>query len=234
MLERGRFFNLDFVIECKHSQDQPWVVFRTAHSIKPAPTDQFVGRFATRIGRIALLEMLCDEQTNKQANTTGLFSLPQSMAYGVRRCFENKGPDMAYEAVTKVCSGAAALTDDKQTSFATGAIAFPVVIIKGRLFEYTIRDTKEPDLAETNRTTLFWRRPTTPNSSHAVPVELLTEQSLEDYAIEKYHQCEALRPLIESGLPVTHQEALTEATKSLQPSAHDASGSGPPAPVQPA
>ena len=66
------------------------------------------------------------------------------MAHGVRR-FENEKPDKnknkntntdrAYEAVTKVCSGAAALIDDKQTSIVAGAIAFPVVIIQGRLFE---------------------------------------------------------------------------------------------------
>jgi hypothetical protein len=190
-LTPANYFDLNFVIECKHSRDKPWVVFRSNGGIKPTKTTEFLYRFATRIGHVALLEMSIGDQVQ----ATGLFSLPQSMAHGVTRAFEDK-TDLAYDAVTKVCSGPSALVADDTSSC---AIAFPVVIIQGRLFECTIRDTTELDIAEVNRATVFWRRPTTQSSQ--VPVDLVTEKSLEDYAREKFQQCEALRPTIETASP---------------------------------
>jgi hypothetical protein len=202
LLTPGRLFDLNFVIECKHSRNYPWIVFQTPNGIKPTETDKFLCRFATNIGHVALLEM----STGNQAQASGLFSLPQRMAHGVRCAFEEKKAaekkaDRAYEAVTQVCSGAAALIADKQTSLSPCAIAFPVVIIQGRLFECTIRDTTELDLAEVTRATLFWSRPTAQSSQ--VPVELLTDATVEDYATQRFQQCEALRPTIENGLPKT-------------------------------
>jgi hypothetical protein len=78
-----------------------------------------------------------------QPKATGLFALPQGMAHGVRRFEEpdkNKktNTDRAYQAVTKVCSGAAALIADKQTSLLVSrAIAFPVVraCLKSKIFD---------------------------------------------------------------------------------------------------
>ena len=81
LLTPARLFDLNFVIECKHTADNPWIVFRTADGIKPTKTTEFLYRFATKIGHVALLEM----SIGNQAQATGLFSLPQSMAHGVKR-----------------------------------------------------------------------------------------------------------------------------------------------------
>lgn len=197
-LTRTHLFDVTFVIECKYSRDKPWIVFVGADDIEMTDTPRFLGRFGTKVGRVALLEL----SIGSEAEQTGLFALPRKMGHGVRRAFEEK-TDLAYDAVTKVCSGAAGLIAKKEGSFNGSAIAFPIVILQGQIFECGISETTEIELMEVKQTTIFWRRPVANHST--VPVEILTESALQDFANAKFKQCEALRPIIENGLPKTKQ-----------------------------
>jgi len=195
-LTRADLFDVTFIIECKHSRDKPWIIFVGGDDIDVTKTTELLYRFATKASRIALLEMSIGEE----ARQTGLFALPRKMGHGVRRAFEEK-TDLAYDAVTKVCAGAAGFTAEKENKMNKFGIVFPVVIIQGQMFECGINEATEIELNEVKQATIFWRRPIADRS--IVPVELLTEDVLADFANAKFKQCEALRKIVEGGLPQT-------------------------------
>ena len=204
LLTPASTLELIFAVECKHSVDKPWVVFHSRKSKPLARTMTYVSRFASDVANVALLELAASEEAEK----TGLFSLPTRLGHGVRRAFE-KHADAAYEAVTKICDAAAALVSAPKTKVVlTSVIVFPVIVIKGRLFESSLDDSGNVTLDEVTRSTLYWKRPTIKTTR--VPIDIVTDVGLSQYVTEKHKQCELMRPIIEKGIPKASGLSLFE------------------------
>ncbi len=169
--------------------------------IIPGKFTEFLHRFATELGQTALLEM----SSIDEAHNTKLFELPAQMGHGVTAALR-KNNDIAYNAITQICDAAAALIRHAETSASRCTIIFPVVMLQGRIFECEITEKADIRLVEVKRSTVFWRRPTAKSST--VPVDLVSEVEVVRFAQEKFAQCEALKPLIESGLPTTSGRAV--------------------------
>jgi len=200
-LTPANIFDLSFVIECRYSGKYPWIVFKSTSNEHIGVFADFFYRFATELGHIALLEM----SSLDDAQNSRLFSLPSKMGHGVTAAFQ-KGNDVANNAMTKVCDAAAALIGQAEAGAGRCAILFPVLMLQGRIFECEITDEADIQLAEVKRSTVLWRRPTTKSS--IVPVDLVTEGEVVRFTEEKFTQCEALKPLIENGLPKTSGHAV--------------------------
>ena len=194
-----RLIDFNYIVECKYTKDKPWVIF-TVPSRKGFPSSLATeGRLSTDKGKIMLLEIT----TIDDAKNNTIFKLPERLGYGVTRALSN-GKDQAFEAVTVASKAALSTIDNidnkwnKKGITSRIAIAWPVVILAGELFEAYLTEQNEIRVKPATWGTLVQRSPRFPNE-HCV-IDIVPEAHLSDYLIRIDIGWSTLAPLIQSKL----------------------------------
>ena len=148
---------ISFCLECKSSQDKPWIIF-TSEDIQLAPPARIVQRTASIFGTLLLKKLV----SVKEVQSLNMFSLPQRAGYGITQAFTS-GKDIPYEATVGAakCAVAKALKADivSKTQQPVCEIMFPIVVTNGKLFECHLNETNEVVISEIEMGVLVWRNP---------------------------------------------------------------------------
>lgn len=148
---------VEFLVECKRVPEKPWVLFASSRRIsKRAAVAQRVGsragsRFLLRAAQDGVLQDL------------ELLQLPKRTAYGLAEAFGKDQTDTPYRAMMSASKAAFATCkqyDQYRRREMYCVVAFPIVVIDGRLVEcYLDTETDEIHLEETKVGTLVSRNP---------------------------------------------------------------------------
>lgn len=174
----GLLVRVKFLIECKSSKSKPWLMFCAADQglAEPARVAQ---RSASEIGSEALLKLA--QRKNIQA--CGLFNVCVPPAYGLTQAFTS-GTDVCYAAsTTAAAAAAAAAIEAEKYSKSVSPIcvlAFPVIVVEGRLFSCVLQDNGSIAVTESQRGTLLWRN-SLAGEPHTI-ITVLTDSDVPKYA----------------------------------------------------
>ena len=144
------------IVECKWSQDKPWVVFTspTTHMAHSACIAQTIG---SRLGIAALWSIAGD----KDLAEMDIFHSPKRGGFGGRQAL-SKQADPFYAAVMSVIDNShayvAGVDANKNNDLAWAEVVFPVVVVDGILFTATF-DERAGDmkLEEVDQVRCHWR-----------------------------------------------------------------------------
>jgi hypothetical protein len=165
---------LSFVVECKASRDKPWVAFASSTSGLAAPA-----RVAQRAGNVFGTKLLRHFANDEEIQSCALFTLNGRPVHGVTQAFTS-GQDTAYSAIHGAAKAAAAFASRKYSAkIAIFQIIIPLIVIDGRLFEYSMSNSDEFDVTEVAESTLLWRNPIV-EEPHTI-IDLVTLQALAGY-----------------------------------------------------
>jgi hypothetical protein len=185
------------VVECKWSQDKPWIVFTShdAHISHAACVAQTIGSL---LGSTILWALAGDETLH----TLDLFSTPSRPGFNGRQAF-SKGNDHFYSAMKSVTTLASLLMDNyehvKRPSGKipqNAVVAFPVIIVDGQLFEaFFDAATNDMRLESVDRIRCHWRG--APSWKFRATIDIVTLNHLEEFAEKRAHEIELLLRKIE-------------------------------------
>jgi hypothetical protein len=154
------FISVNTLVECKWSGDKPWIVFTTPRT-KLAPSACIAQTIGSHFGE-AMMHCLA---ADKRLHGFQTFSSCERNGFGGRRAFSNEGDqDHFYSAVQSIVSKSLAYVRDDDDTLKSNklpmsaAIAFPMIVIEGELFE-TYLDAGKQDLLinPVNSIRLHWR-----------------------------------------------------------------------------
>jgi len=180
--ERIRVYH---VIECKWSQDKPWVVL-TAEGQQMAESACVNQAISSLLGR-SLVWILAGDH---EVASLKLFASPVRPGFSGRQAF-SKGNDLFYAAVQSVVSKAKAIVDeyDDHTNLDKripewGAVAFPVIVLRGGLFEgYMDWTTGDLVVESAKHLRVHWRGSDV--WAHHATVDVVSEDYIEEFAHER-------------------------------------------------
>lgn len=168
-------------VECKYAGDKPWVLYRGTEYWEPRP---IFDRITTLYGR----EWLHKIQFIDEVRAAPLWQSGQGApAYGIGTVQLGSAPprdgdaDQAWAALWQVTQAARALADDlsENENRTVFAAVFPVLAIRGRLFEAWL-DGGQLAVREVEEGQVLRRDPAA--GEHAILVDVVTEKALESYA----------------------------------------------------
>lgn len=147
------------VIECKWSQDKPWIVFTSpnARILESACVAQTMGN---SFGTAAIWTIAGDEKLHQ----LDFFSSPARPGFSGRQAF-SKGNDHFYSALKSVTSLSSLLMEQYDRRERTkgklpeiAALAFPVVVVDGELYEAFFDDqVGDVQVKSAKRVRCHWR-----------------------------------------------------------------------------
>ncbi|MEQ8555023.1 MAG: hypothetical protein RIC06_00020 [Cyclobacteriaceae bacterium] len=126
----GQWIHVTFVVECKRSDDKPWVILKN-------------NGLSNHLGN--QLPIYCTTNANNFIQSVSeytvyksdlLFKNERSIGYSVQAAF-NKGMDKSYESiqsVTKACEYFSSKLNERRN---VCAFYFPILLVEGNLFEAT-------------------------------------------------------------------------------------------------
>lgn len=170
------------VIECKWSGDKPWIVFtsETQQMAESACVNQTISSLLG--GSIAWILA-----GDPEVGSLGLFVSPERAGFGGRQVF-SKGSDVFYATVQSVVEKAKSIVDeyDERCNLGKGlpewgAVAFPVVVVQGGLFEGYMDWASGEIVVEPRRhLRLHWRG--SEAWSHHATVDVVSDDYISEYA----------------------------------------------------
>jgi hypothetical protein len=188
----GLQVRVSFFIECKLSKDKPWIVF-TSEKTRLADRARIVQRPATRTGAKLLQQLSLDPEMLKLP----LFRFAPFIGYSVTQAFTS-GHDVSYGAATSVSKAALAETVElNRADVPVCLIAFPAVVIDGKIFATALAENGQLQISATESATLIWRNPII-REPHTI-IHLTTLDGLETYCRECYESTSQLFQALASG-----------------------------------
>lgn len=180
------------IVECKWSQDKPWVVFtsRDAQIGHAACVAQTIGSL---LGSTILWAIAGDESLHDM----DMFSTPDRPGFNGRQAF-SKGNDHFYSAMKSVTTLSSLLMQEyEHVRRPTGKlprnafIAFPVIVVDGQLFEaYYDPTDNDIRLESVDRIRCHWRG--APSWQHHATIDIVTLSNLEDFAAKRAEETKDL------------------------------------------
>jgi hypothetical protein len=169
------------VIECKWSRDKPWVVFSGDHGMSPAAC--VTQTISNELGSAILWK----DAGAQALHDLDLFVTPDRSGFNGRQAF-SKGTDFFYNSMCSVTALSTLLAqqyDDEHRPRGTmprnAVVAFPVIVIDGRLFEaFCDSERDDTQIAEVNRVRCHWRG--SPAWPYHATVDIVTASHLQDFA----------------------------------------------------
>lgn len=190
----GLLLRVEFLIECKSSRSKPWLMFCAADQRLANPA-RVAQRTASEIGSEALLKLA----QRKDIQQLDLFAVTHPPAYAITQAFTS-GSDVAYTALTTVAAGAAAAAIQMDAYTRIGypvcLIAFPIVVIEGKLFTCVLEQDASIAVTEVHSGTLLSRNKLA-GEPHTI-VALLTDTHVSEFAQQAAIAARAFLPMCET------------------------------------
>lgn len=178
----GVFVNITFVIECKSSLDKPWIILkndRLSNSIDEHNKIFYSDRFKTSFNKIKESSLKSDL----------IFKNNVKYGYSLVTAFNN-GNDRAYEAIQttlKSCEYLVNATDESLRERVCN-LYFPVVIVKGQLFNATMTTNNDLDLSKIDNGQIILSR--SYHEYHNSVIRILNDEKLEENIKLLVDQCD--------------------------------------------
>lgn len=195
-------FDVRFILECKYSGDKPWIIFQSNSDIELRKHFEILRRFSSKYGYVALSEI----SKNKDAQNNFLFSLPEEMGYGLTRAFENTN-DMTFKAINSVLKATKYFVSQFDSINANSligyiAIAFPIIVIDGQLFNCKLNKNNEVEVAESEMGYLLVRNEE--YGTYDSIISVVTLKAFPNYVRNLAKGCEDLKTIIKNFTPSLH------------------------------
>lgn len=157
----GKYLGIEVFVECKHTEDRPWIFFVSEHARGSSQT--LAAEAQGDDAGHALLWLIADQEPIKQ---NAFFRMPDRPAYGgVPIHHSGEGPDRVYSTLQGISEamrreGALRRLRGPATArdFLEAAIRFPLVVCSGPLCEARF-DPNADDVivGRVRRTRVLWR-----------------------------------------------------------------------------
>lgn len=160
----GVLIRLSVVVECKRSDDRPWLLFSTGRRQLPDHTC-VAQRASSFAGEQALLALM----KHPTIRESPLFKEGDNSGYSLTQALGKDNNDVAYKALMSVSSATSSMAIfSDHFNLEQGRVVkvkenyahvlFPVVLISGSLWRCTLNEgTHEIDVAEIGCGTLVWK-----------------------------------------------------------------------------
>jgi hypothetical protein len=198
--DTNALLELHAVIECKYAPT-PWVLYReTGANLGSHP---HFNRIATKLGSSWLTRRA---MFNEQINTQPLFQREPNVGYGLgtskpeqqnprqgtRDVTTDPAADLAYKAMFSVAKATLALAAQLEEHEYPRRVAvfFPVIAIRGQLFEASLSDGNEIIVNEITRGQVNWSHPASPTGR--VLIDIVTAEALHPFANDLKAAVEAM------------------------------------------
>ena len=203
------------VIECKYSKDKPWVIFsgnrqRINHSALVAQS------ITSKLGESIMWSIAGDE------NITSLemFNCPERFGFGGRQALGKGNRDLFYNSIKSVVQNSFSLVkqyDNRDHAEGEvpkyGAVAFPVLLIDGKLFSaYFDEGINETKIEEVRHARCHWRGSSETNLH--TTVDLVTLDYFEEFSSKRFEEVCSLLEYMEKTL---NQILDVKKEKSMNP-----------------
>lgn len=189
---RNYFIRIAHIVECKWSQDKPWVVFtsRDAQISRAACVAQ---TFGSLLGSTILWAIAGDESLHDM----DMFSTPDRPGFNGRQAFSS-GKDRFYSAMKSVTTLSALwmrkyedLKRPRGELPRAAFVAFPVIVVDGQLFEaYNDPNDNDIRLESVDRIRCHWRG--APSWQHHATIDIVTLNNLEAFAEKRAEETKGL------------------------------------------
>jgi len=198
------------VLECKWSGDKPWVVFSAPRKI--APSACIAQTIGSRVGQAVLWAAAGHEELH----SLSIFETPPRPGFGGHQAFERQA-DRFWSAMQAVVSASTSLVTEydhlKPEKKLYAAVAFPVVVVRGLLFEAYLKDDMSELLLEpVDKARLHWRGAASWRL-HAT-VDVVAENHLSEFVKQRRADIETLEKVLANTLKQLRQ---CFKVKSLEP-----------------
>jgi hypothetical protein len=214
-LERG-FVRVSFVVECKWSGDKPWVVFVSGRGI--AKTACIAQTMASQSGLAALWMARGGDELEKLS----VFDTPKPSGFSGRQAFSSNR-DVFYEAMqavtgatSSVVEGYDASSKDAIEDLGHAVIAFPVIVVKGALFQASF-DSEQGTMAVSQQphVRLHWRGSESWPAPHAT-VDIVTADYLPEFVRRCAKDADVLLRVVRKSLENLRECAAKRSLADLQ------------------
>ncbi len=153
------FLRISYLIECKWTENKPWVVFTDRNS-RISPSACIAQSIATKSAD-AILWVLAGD---KQLHDLSIFHTPDRPGFNGRQAFGSQN-DLVYSTLQSIMSACYSMKNDYETyhkkpedSLSFGVLIIPIIVIEGRLFETFYSDTSDSiEIEEKKIIRLHWR-----------------------------------------------------------------------------
>ena len=185
----GGMLHVEVVLECKVSLDHPWVLFgQPDEPLGLHPTHRGIWN---RYGQSWLQQMEAAGETAKAP----LLIPDQFAAHAMAMAFggdkdaqaQGKRPDRTFQAVTVAIKAAhaRALASERTSGWGLRAVYFPVVALRGQLFDAHLDEHGEVVVRQVTHGQLLWHAPDeSPSGIRPVLVDIVTDEHLEKFAAD--------------------------------------------------
>jgi hypothetical protein len=178
-------FHLTFVIECKKSNDKPWLVFKSKRNFKKyLKYDDIEG---THNG-LELLKQIKLTRLGKRKTTIDFLEFENTQfGHGVTQAFTS-GSDTTYAATTTVLKATRYFVEKyKKTEVKLCSLYFPIVILDGRLFDIELQDDSKMGIKEVNESKLLQIRS---DLNKTNIIQIVTKDNLNEYCKKLKLHCD--------------------------------------------
>jgi hypothetical protein len=137
LMDEHIFFCINFVIECKYSQNRPWILFKQLNKEnKKEEYSTFHTAFGNYYGDVALLELYPTDYLKNP-----LFKIEREPYYSIRQSLiDNKDIDSSYIAIKQLLNAIISLKEREHKDKFFANIYIPLVIVDGQLYECYLTD----------------------------------------------------------------------------------------------
>ncbi|WP_141591503.1 hypothetical protein [Myxococcus sp. AB056] len=179
------FVRISHTIECKWSNDKPWVVF-TSEDAQVASSACINQTMANPLGR-AILWCLAGDTTLKNSS---IFETPDRPGFAGRQCFSKQ--DLFYNAMQSIITSSTTLMDNfnhpihrRNKGFPDAAwIILPCIVIEGELFEvFQAEGADGLEIQPADRIRIHWRGAEA--RSHITHVDIIRASHLPTFAKQR-------------------------------------------------
>jgi hypothetical protein len=192
---------ISFLVECKRSIDNPWVVF-TSNEKLALSSDCITNSFSSDSGSFALWSL----QDISSLNALETFQLPNEVGYGGRKILFEKGEkgergDIFYETVQSIIAKAKTTSVSHNLPMSMGVpvqkhfenvdIIFPILVIDAHLFKACLGQDDNLKITRTRDARLLWRGSKYSAGTFAV-LDIITKDHLQDYIKKRISDIEVI------------------------------------------
>jgi len=188
------FSRVSFVAECKWSNDKPWVVFVAGGGIATSAC------IAQSMGSESCRAILWARNGAEELQSLNVFRTPRPSGFGGRQAFSNNR-DVFFDAMESVTQITSSYVNqykgrDLEDSIRAVVIAFPVLVVKTRLFEASYdENVGQLCVNERPQTRIHWRG-AKEWPAHAT-VDIVTEAHLSEFIDHCRKDTDVLLPFLQ-------------------------------------
>jgi hypothetical protein len=203
---RNVWFNISFIVECKKSNEKPWIIFKNNEQYTLLNKKYPV--LITKNGNILIDSII----RNSQYRSPLLFPPIKDSGYNIVTAFNTKS-DAAYAAsqsVIKACEYLLSKSNESSKKFCN--LYVPVIAIEGELYESYLNSDNKLELNEVDSSSIISTKSFEENNSNYI--RIVSSKNLDDFTLKLRKEIDELLDKYSNQLEVTlHNHPVNKTDK---------------------